>query len=73
MQQQRLQRNPLRTSPVHLQHMPLGYMRPQLIRRWLPLRRKQFLRRRVLLQPPPRLLRGQRHRQCPRRRQVLWL
>jgi len=72
MQQLRLQRNLLRTSPVHLQHMALQPMRPQPIRHWLPLRRKQFLRRLVLLRPPPRLLRGQCHRQCPQQRQVPW-
>ena len=74
MPRPRLRRNPLRPSPVHLQHMPLQpmrnrYMRPQPIRPRLPLRPKQFQQHQVLHRPPPRLLRGQRR---PQRCQVLW-
>src|SRR5271165_4716677 len=52
--------------PMHLRHM-----RPQPIRRRLPLRRKQFQQRRVLHRPQPRPSRGQHHPQHLLWRQVL--
>ncbi|GEM_PF-3576064 len=71
MQRPRLRRNPWYPSRVRLQHMHPRHMPPQPIRR-LRLRRKQFQRLRLLRRPPPRLLRGQRLRQHPQQRQVLW-
>jgi hypothetical protein len=68
MPRPRLRRNPGLQFLVRRQHM-----HPWPILRRLRLRREQFQQRQVLLhRPPPRLLRGQRHRRRPQRCQVLW-